>query len=404
MTKHVPPPSSHAGSTEAGRAALFARIGEGAAERDRERRHPYDAIGWLKEARFGAIRLPRENGGEGASVRELLFEVIALGSADPNVAHILRNHFVFVERFARNPVTAVERGWQERVAAGAIFGLAAGELGKTVSTASMETSLVPHGTGYLLNGLKYYSTGNLYADFILVRARIDADTLASAIIPRDRAGLELVDDWDGVGQRLTGTGTTRLNDVRVEAQEVIIDSDGSGYRQPHGMVLPQLFLTAVLAGILRNVVADAASLVRSRGGRSFVHAVAERPADDPLLQHVVGQISALAFAGEATVLAAGDALERVTRSADSGPVDELLAHDASLAAAKAKIVLDEAATRAAGLLFDVGGASATKQSRNLDRHWRNARTLASHNPSLYKTQAIGAFEVNGTPVPRTGFF
>ena len=35
----------------------------------------------------------------------------------------------------------------------------------------------------------------------------------------------------------------------------------------------------------------------------------------------------------------------------------------------------------------------------LDRHWRNARTLASHNPRIYKHRIIGDFAVNGTPPP-----
>lgn len=403
MTKHVSP-SSYSREVSADYGELFARIARGASDRDLHRAPPHEAIEWLREARFGAIRLPRGAGGEGVSLRDLIVQVIALGASDPNVAHILRNHFVFVERFARHPRGAFEARLREHVAAGAIFGLAAGELGRKVSTKSIETSLVPAGTGHLLNGLKYYSTGSLYSDFIVVRARVDQDTLASVIIPRDREGLEVVDDWDGMGQRLTGTGTTKLTDIKVEPDEVIVDEDGGPYRQPHVMVLPQLFLTAILAGILRNIAADAAELVRSRGGRGFVHGLADRPADDPLLQQVVGQISALAFAGEATVLAAADALERVTEAADRGAADDRLAHDASLAAAQAKIVLDETATRAASLLFDVGGASATQQSRNLDRHWRNARTISSHNPSLYKTQAIGALEINGTPLPRTGFF
>ena len=51
------------------------------------------------------------------------------------------------------------------------------------------------------------------------------------------------------------------------------------------------------------------------------------------------------------------------------------------------------------LLFDALGASATKKPAGLDRHWRNARTLASHNPRIYKHRIIGDFAVNGTPPP-----
>ena len=33
----------------------------------------------------------------------------------------------------------------------------------------------------------------------------------------------------------------------------------------------------------------------------------------------------------------------------------------------------------------------------LDRHWRNARTVSSHNPVIYKARDIGDWKVNGTP-------
>ena len=50
-------------------------------------------------------------------------------------------------------------------------------------------------------------------------------------------------------------------------------------------------------------------------------------------------------------------------------------------------------------LFDTLGASGTSRARALDRHWRNARTVASHNPRLFKARVVGAHLVNGTPPP-----
>lgn len=50
----------------------------------------------------------------------------------------------------------------------------------------------------------------------------------------------------------------------------------------------------------------------------------------------------------------------------------------------------------ATVLFDALGASATKKSHGLDRHWRNARTISSHNPRIYRERIVGDFAVNGT--------
>ncbi len=190
--------------------------------------------------------------------------------------------------------------------------------------------------------------------------------------------------------------------MRVEADEVILDTDPDADKLPYNIV-PQLFLTAINAGIIRSILRDAKNLVHKRP-RTFYHAVAEQATDDPLLQQTIGQLSANAFAAEAIVLAAAEALDRLPDSKVHSEESQTAALAASLSAAKAKLIVDELALRSATLLFEVGGASTTKQSYNYDRHWRNARTLASHNPSHFKARAIGDYEINGTPLPTRGFF
>src|SRR5690625_7516432 len=51
-------------------------------------------------------------------------------------------------------------------------------------------------------------------------------------------------------------------------------------------------------------------------------------------------------------------------------------------------------------IFEVGGASAVSQSRAFDRHWRNARVLASHNPLIYRARILGDHLVNGVAPER----
>jgi alkylation response protein AidB-like acyl-CoA dehydrogenase len=53
-------------------------------------------------------------------------------------------------------------------------------------------------------------------------------------------------------------------------------------------------------------------------------------------------------------------------------------------------------------LFEVGGATAVLSESGLDRHWRNARTIASHNPAIFRQAAIGDYLLNGTE-PETDF-
>jgi alkylation response protein AidB-like acyl-CoA dehydrogenase len=385
--------------------ALLKRIGEGASERERERILPFESIDLIRRARLGALRLPTEAGGAGSSIRELFEVVIRLGEADANVAHILRNHFSVVERLLRFPKDDQHRRWQKAVAEGAIIGLAATELETAkVGDVRLNTTLTRDGDDYLLNGTKYYSTGTLYSDYVLVRVSDSAGAMAATLIPVKREGIELIDDWDGLGQRLTATGTTHFHNVQVKRQEVVFDAPDVGYGIPYSNTFAQLFLTAIVAGIARAILNDAAVLVRSRK-RTFYYAPSEVPTDDPVLQQTVGQIASGAFAAETVVLAAADALDIATDAFDNGADNAIeAAHRAALLSAKAKIVADEFAIRGGSLLFDVGGASATKKVTNFDRHWRNARTLSSHNPTTFKARSIGQYEISGTLLPAKGFF
>ncbi|MGO4714117.1 acyl-CoA dehydrogenase family protein [Bradyrhizobium sp. 2TAF24] len=384
---------------------LFDHIAEGAADRDRDRILPFDIVDLIRRSRLGALRLRTADGGGGSTIREQFAAVIRLADADANVAHILRNHFSVVERLIRTPRDDQSRSWQKAVADGAIIGLATTELeSRKVGDTTPDTVLTPDGDGYRLNGTKYYSTGTIYADYVLVRVAEASGALAATLIPVKRDGIELVDDWDGFGQRLTGTGTTHFRNVPVARSEVVFDAPDVAYGVAYSNTYAQLFLTAVNAGILRATLRDAVALVRRRQ-RTFYYAPAERAVDDPLLQQTVGEISSSAFAAEAAILAAADALDVATDAFDTGsPAAAELAAAAALHSAQAKIVVDELAIRGGSQLLDVGGASATKKSTNLDRHWRNARTLASHNPASYKARAIGDQAINGTPLPSRGFF
>jgi len=114
----------------------------------------------------------------------------------------------------------------------------------------------------------------------------------------------------------------------------------------------------------------------------------------------VGEISARAFAAEAVVLRAADSIDAAWASG----LEEASITQAAIDVAQAQYVAAEAALKAAELLFDVGGASTTARKHNLDRHWRNARTVANHNPRHWKAAVVGAYRLKGTQPPLSGLF
>ncbi len=92
------------------------------------------------------------------------------------------------------------RLWQAAVAQGAIIGLATTELASPkVGDVAPDTILEPRGDDFVLRGTKYYSTGTLFSDYVFVRFGTADGRTGAVLIPTKREGVELVDDWDGIG-------------------------------------------------------------------------------------------------------------------------------------------------------------------------------------------------------------
>ncbi len=374
---------------------VFARIAEGAADREITRTLAREPVAWLREAGFGALRVPVSHGGAGASVTQLFRLLIELGEADSNLPQALRAHFGVTEERLAGPDGAARDAWLRRIAGGAIIGNATTETGAG-AVGEVATEITGPDGAWRLTGTKHYSTGSLYADWIAVLARRSADgadRLAWVLVPAAAAGVELIDDWDGFGQRLTASGTTVLRAVPVDPADVFWRDGAPSYM----IAFYQLFHLATLSGIARAIVRDAKAYVTGRT-RVFSHGSGPVPAADPLVQQVVGRLSAAAFAAEAVTLSAVARLEEINqrRAARGGtaPVPKEAYDAAEIAASQAYITVAGTVLSAASLLFETGGASSVQQARALDRHWRNARTLAVHNPVIYKERAVGDHVLN----------
>ena len=175
----------------------------------------------------------------------------------------------------------------------------------------------PAGDGpWTLTGTKFYATGSIFSSHTRVSAaQTDADGRPApgrrfAVVPVEAPGVRLDDDWDGFGQRLTGTGTAVFDGVAVPPQDVLDRAPGSA-EAVYEAAWFQLILLAVLAGIARAARRDAADAVAVRV-RTFNTGLGLPFREDPLIQEAVGRIAAKAFTAEAAVLSAADALDAVS--------------------------------------------------------------------------------------------
>jgi alkylation response protein AidB-like acyl-CoA dehydrogenase len=373
--------------------AVFDEVGRDAVIRELERRLPFAEVAALRDAGFTRVTLPREHGGDAAGHAEL-FELLAeLARRDPNLAQLFRSHFSFIDRTVHAPASAAREARLALLADGAIHGNATFERGPA-KVGSYGTRVTEDDDGLRLDGRKFYSTGTLYADLVSVAADRDGEPVG-VLVRTDAPGVQRIDDWRGFGQRMTGSGTTVFDGVRIEP-EAILERDVG--RPSHGGAFVQLVLLATVTGIGRAVVDDAAAFVRART-RVYSHGSGATAREDPLVQETVGELSAASFAADSALAAAVAALGRAAGAVRDGAAEAArLVAAADVATARAQLVVLPAVLDAATRLFEVGGASAVDTGLALDRHWRNARTIASHNPARYKARAIGDLLLNDTPV------
>ena len=375
---------------------LALEFAPGASKRDTERLLPRHEIEQFSASGLGGIAVPREYGGAGVSHATLAAVIAIISAADPSLGQIPQNHFFMLDVLRVNGTEAQKKFFFARALAGDRFGNALSETG-TKTVADYKTTLTRDldGVGYRINGRKFYSTGALFATWIPVVVRSEDSKLQVAFIKSDVAGLSLIDDWSGFGQRTTGSGSSILDNVYVDASAVVPYSAAFDHPTTVGP-LGQLIHAAVDLGIAQAALQDTLSFVKNRS-RPWIDSGVEHAANDPLTLRDIGDISIRLHAAQALVERAGQILDATAARPDAQTVAR-----ASLAVAEARVLTTEIALQATTKLFELAGTQATLAEHNLDRHWRNARTHTLHDPVRWKYIAVGDFYLNGTLPPRHG--
>ncbi|WP_119271809.1 SfnB family sulfur acquisition oxidoreductase [Taklimakanibacter deserti] len=373
---------------------VAAHLAKGAAERDRDRRLPYEEMDLLSDAGLLAITVPREFGGAEVKAGTLAEVMAIISAADGSIGQIPQNHFFMLEALRLVGTPEQKHFFYKGVLAGERLGNALSELG-TKTAQDHATKISKDGESFRLNGRKFYSTGVLFAHWIAVVANNDEGKSTLSIIPRDSEGITIVDDWSGFGQRTTGSGTTILENVPVHPFSVLpfhqlFETPSS--MGPHA----QIMHAAVDQGIARGALEETIRFVRQYT-RPWKESGVEHGYEDPHIIAEVGQVKIAVDAADALLARAGDFVDETV---DNPTVDTVAA--ASIAVAEAKVAATDASLLAGSKLIELGGSRSTLAEFNLDRYWRNARTHTVHDPVRWKYRVIGNYWLNGVNPPRHG--
>ena len=363
-------------------------LAAGASARDQHPAPPKAELDRLSASGILAITVPRGHGGADVSFETITRVFQSLSAGDPAVSQLTQSHFLFLDALRQDGSPEQQKFFFGQVLAGARLGNAQAEKGSS-SALNLQTRLVRDGAGgYRLNGTKYYCTGAILAEWIPVAAFDPESRLVLVFVPRDAPGVTILDDWDAMGQRVAFSGTTILQNVAVPDEYII----------PHWRLFdrPSVFHAyaaqlhaAIDVGIAQNALADAVATVRARK-RARLGAPVAQATEDPHVILRFGQLSAKFHAAEQLLLRAGRLLDEATQHLSAETAAE-----AAVSVAEAKAFTEDVVIEITNEIFSLSGSSATENSLNLNRHWRNARTHTVHDANHWRYHSAGHYLLNG---------
>ncbi len=364
-----------------------------AVERDQLGGRPSEQIRLLKESGLVNLLIPKEFGGEGQPYSIALKVLREFSKVDGSLGHLFGYHFSPLQ----NAATAGDERSQEilrRSADGRWF------WGNT--TNSFSKSLFGRKTagGVILNGFRPFASGSHVADYLMVAWEDEETNQRSfAYIPANRPGIIIADDWDGIGQRQTGSGRVFYKDVRIDDDEILTERP----RDPIALLAPQQqqsVLLNVFVGSAQGALAAARDYTVTKS-RPWIYSGVERHVDDPWIKRQYGELWTKVQAATALADRAAQAMDAAYAKGTALTADER--GQTAIAVASANVLAGKVALEVTSEIFEVMGARSAVRSYGFDRFWRNVRIHTLHNPAEYKTRNVGTWFLTGN-YPEPGVF
>ncbi|MEZ2902157.1 SfnB family sulfur acquisition oxidoreductase [Acinetobacter terrestris] len=360
---------------------------EGRNERDQKRQLPFAEIDLFSQKGLGGIRIPQNFGGAFVSNKTLAHVFRIINKADSSVGQIPQNQIALLnminimgteqqKTFIFNEILQGKRlanGGPER---------------NTKDTKTLNTLLTIEDGHYFLDGEKFYSTGSSFAHWLAIKAIHPEGHVVLVVVNHQATGVEVVDNWNGFGQRTTSSGTVKLNHVAVDPF-LIFDERLLGNAPNYRGAFSQLMQVAIDVGIAEAAFSDTLSAVQK--ARPIVDANVEKASLEHYTLQEVGKSNVLL---DAAILLLDEAAEYLDELDQLDTITDEQAAKASILVAEAKIYANDAALHISEKLLELGGSRSSLSQHNLDQHWRNARVHTLHDPVRWKLHALGDYYLN----------
>ncbi len=375
---------------------LFAIAGEladvfakRAAEGDWEGKFPLENFDDLRKAGYLTLTVPRDAGGWGASLLDVVLAQFRLAQGDASTALAVSMHFTNVMRLVEElppDDEALVRICRGVVSEGALLNLAASEPatgspsrgGRPTTTARRQ----PDGS-WIINGRKTFTTGSYALHFIGVSCAIEDDAGDAGLAPlkadrgnflvtRDTPGLRIENTWNSLGMRGSGSNDLILENVHV-GPEAHLNARMSQDPATQGRLAAWGFpTTAVYLGIAQAARDEAIRFARRRRPNSLNQPISTIP-------HIQEKVAKMDLALlQSKALFFGIA-EQFSNDPDSIKSSELAA---------AKYTVCNNAVEIVDLAMRLVGGASLSLSLPLQRYYRDVRAGLHHPPMDDTTLAL----------------
>lgn len=349
---------------------LAARFAERAAAHDLGASFPFDNFADLREAGLLKLTTPRAYGGDEASLYELvqLQERLAYGDGSTALAfgwHI--GQMLHLRTTRKWPEELFAELCRAVVTDGAMINTFASEAasGSPSRGGKPETTAIADNGGWRITGRKTFSTLSPILDRFVVSAFVPDEDRADDFLIHRTDGVTIVETWDTLGMRATGSHDVVLDGVWVDARMRLggrqgID-DGGGWL---------LHIPACYMGIALAARDYALAFARSYQPNTMKEPIAALPS----VQHAIGEMEAELRTARSLLYAAADRWDREADNRSS------LRPELGLA----KYVATNSAIRIVDLAMRIVGAASLERKRPLERYYRDVRA-GLHNPPMDNT-------------------
>jgi len=359
--------------------ALAEKFAQRAAEHDREGTFPFENYADVRAVGLPALIVPEQYGGWGASLLETVMTMGALAVGDGSTALNVTMHMQTLGGAIEAqgwPAPLLEKVCRDAVDHGLLINSIATEpeLGSPSRGGKPKTRAKPiyaageQPVAWVITGRKNFASMVPTLDYMIIPAVLDdgSEDVARFLVPRSDA-IEIIETWDAMGMRTTGSHDIILHDVRVPHDYII----GRGSTDnPHQKSKPTanpwfaLGVSAVYVGVAVAALQAAARYAKERVPTALGKPIAELEG----IQRRLGQAELLIHQAHTHLYAAADLWERY-------PAQRVELSPTIIAA---KYTATNNAIDAVDHCMRVVGGSSMTKHLPLERYYRDVRGGLSH--------------------------